>query len=236
MSRRALALSFLLALVLSLVASLPLRLVLAAGARIDPEVPGLSADGASGSIWSGRLRSVEWRGRALGDAAIALDPLSLLGGVQRLGLVTPEFSADLLHGRRAGIDDANGSLALDLHGSLPGLVARLSVADVSLVFSDGRCRQAGGNVEVELIAPGLDQTIGLSGLVRCDGDSGLIALASLPGAAGVEADLTIEGDGHYQLRSRIQPSADLDGSALQAAGFRQTPAGLVRTDSGRWPD
>lgn len=236
MSRRALALSFLLALVLLLVATLPLRLVLAAGAGIDPEALGLSADGASGSIWSGRLRSVEWRGRALGDAAVALDPLSLLAGVQRLGLVTPEFSADLLHGRRAGIDDANGSLELDLHGPLPGLIARLSLADFGLVFSDGRCRQAGGNVEVELIAPGFEQPISLSGPVRCDGDSGSIALASLRDGAGVEATLTIEGDGQYQLRSRVQPSADLDGSALQAAGFRQTPAGLVRTDGGRWPN
>lgn len=236
MSRRALALWFLLALALMLVATLPLRLVLAAGSGIDPGAPDLSADGASGSIWSGRLHSVEWRGRALGDAALALDPLSLLVGVQRLELATPGFSADLLRGRRSGIDNINGRLQLDIDRPLPGLVAHLSFDNASLLFSGGRCRQAGGAVEAELVVPGLGEPIRLQGPVRCDGDTGSIALASAPDAPRVEANLDIDSDGRYRLQSRVQPSGPLTGPALQAAGFRQTPAGLVRKDSGQWTD
>ena len=238
MSRRTLALSFLLALALMLVATLPLRLVLAAGPGIDPGALGLSADGASGSIWSGRLRSVEWRGQALGDATLALDPLSLLRGVQRLEMATSGLSADLLRGRRSGIDHVNGQLQLDIERPLPGLVADISFDNANLVFSGGRCQKGGGAIEAELVVPGLAEPIRLQGPVRCDGDAGSIALASIPApdAPRVEAVLDIESDGHYRLQSRVQPAGVLTGLALQAAGFRQTPAGLVRTDSGQWTD
>ncbi|MGY0798236.1 type II secretion system protein N [Lysobacter sp. A286] len=239
MSRRALALWFLLALALMLLATLPLRLVLAAGSGIDPDALGLSADGASGSIWSGRLRSVEWRGQTLGDATLALEPLSLLLGVQRLELATSGLSVDLLRGRRSGIDHSNGQLQLDIDQPLPGRVAHLSFDNASLVFAGGRCQKGGGAVEAELVVPGLAETIRLQGPVHCDGDSGSIVLASIPtttDAPRVEANFTINGNGRYRLHSRVQPSDDLSGLALQAAGFRQTPAGRVRIDDGTWPD
>ncbi|MGH8084940.1 MAG: type II secretion system protein N [Lysobacter sp.] len=242
MSRRALALAFLLALAPMLVATLPLRLALQSPG-IDPAALGLSADGASGSIWSGRLRSVEWRGQPLGDATLALDPLSLLVGVQRLELATSgpsgdTFSADLLRGRRSGLDNINGQLQLDIDRPLAGLVAHLSFDNASLVFSDGRCQKAGGTVEAELVVPGIEAPIRLQGPVRCDDEAGSIALASIPrpGAPRVEATLGIESDGRYRLQSRVQPAGAFTGLALQAAGFRDTPAGLVRIDSGQWVD
>ncbi|MGY0557273.1 MULTISPECIES: type II secretion system protein N [unclassified Lysobacter] len=238
MSRRALALSFLLALALMLLATLPLRLGLAAGSGIDPDALGLSADGASGSIWSGRLRSVEWRGQTLGDATLALEPLSLLLGVQRLELATSDLSVDLLRGRRIGIDHIDGPLQLDIDRPLPGLVARLSFENASLVFAGGRCQKAAGALKAELVVPGLAEPIRLQGPVRCDGDAGSIALAAIPApdAPRVEAVLDIESNGHYRLQSRVQPAGALTGLALQVAGFRDTPAGLVRTDSGQWMD
>src|SRR5690606_10082020 len=118
------------------------------------------------------------------------------------------------------------------------LVAHLSFDNASLVFAGGRCQKAGGAVEAELVVPGLAEPIRLQGPVRCDGDAGSIALASIPApdAPRVEAVLDIENDGHYQLQSRVQPAGAANGLVLQAAGFRQTPAGLVRTDSGQWRD
>lgn len=243
MSRRALASWFVLALAPMLLATLPLRLVLAELPGIDPGAPVLSADDASGSIWSGRLHSVEWHGQALGDATLALDPLSLLVGVQRLELATSGlsgdmFSADLLRGRRTGADRVNGQLRLDIDRALPGLVAHLSFDNASLVFSGGRCQQANGAVKAELVVPGLIEPLRLQGPVRCDGDSGSIAFVSIPSpdAPRVEAKLGIGSDGRYRLQSRVQPGGALTALTLQAAGFRDTPAGLVRIDSGQWAD
>src|SRR3546814_4437272 len=77
MSRRTLVVVFVLALTILLVATLPLRMVIATGAGDTFATTGLSAAEASGPAWSGHLRAVEWRGVAHGDVAVSLRPLSL---------------------------------------------------------------------------------------------------------------------------------------------------------------
>jgi len=232
MSRRALMLSFVLALSASLLATLPLRLILGARSGFDPGALDLSVADASGSIWSGRLRSVDWRGQSLGDVSVALDPVALLTGVLGLRLEMSGFSVGLLRGRRDGIDHANGELHLAMK-DLPGVAVRLSLADASLLFANGRCRSAGGTVQA--VVTGIGPPVRVSGPVRCDGENGSITLASVPGPGvrRVEAHLVIDGDGRYELRSLVQSADGMSALALRAAGFELTPMGLARTDRGQ---
>src|SRR3546814_16015160 len=96
MGRRTLVVVFVLALTILLVATLPLRMVIATGAGDTFATTGLSAADASGPAWSGHLRAVEWSGVAPGDVAVSLRPLSLLAGPRRVPLAPGRFSADPL--------------------------------------------------------------------------------------------------------------------------------------------
>lgn len=235
MSRRALALWFLVSLALALVATVPLRLVLGTDSGTRFRASGLSARNASGSVWAGRLHAVEWRGNPLGDVAVVLDPLSLLTGVWRMELASPDLSLTVLQGRNVGFEQASGSLEFDSNELLPGMSVQLSFANASLIFSDAACQRAGGVIQANVSAGSIGQPLQLRGPLRCNGDSASAILVSTPtsGVPDTEAKLTIDHQGRYQLQSRVQASDPLVALALQSAGFRQTPAGLVRTDNGQ---
>lgn len=234
MSTRGLALVFLVALATLLALLVPLRLVLDATGSV---APGLSARGVTGPVWSGRLQGAELGRRPLGDVTVALAPLPLLAGVQRVHVAGAEASADLLRGRRAGIAHANGRVELGGLAMLPGLVVVLRPQDAGLQFAKGRCVRADGVVAVEVGIAGAGGSVRLHGPMRCDGDHGVLALASSPGAGHHQAQATLElgADGSYRLRSLVRPGDAATALVLQAAGFRQTPAGLARADSGQLP-
>lgn len=227
MSRRALVALFVLALPVLLAATLPLRLL------IDGSFDrlGLTASAISGPAWSGRLRTLAWRGHPLGDVTASLRPLSLLTGTRRLRLSAPTLSADIVQGRRAGFEHASGQLELAIRQPLPATV-RFSLDNASLVFADGRCRRASGDLTAELIVEGLDRPLQLDGAMQCDGDRGSIALSARDPGLQVEATLAVDARGRYELRSRVRPVDGPLSPALQAAGFRPGPAGLSRVDSG----
>lgn len=230
MSGRRLALAFVAMLVVMLALLLPLRLALGAA---DLTALGVSARDVTGPVWSGHLHMTEWRGRALGDTAVALRPWPLLLGVRQVQLTTPGLSAEIVDGRQVGIGDASGRIALDRIDTLPGLGLQLHLIDVDLRFANGQCVVAGGTVEVAVSVSGR-APIQLKGPVRCDGDHGVLALtaATSPETGQFEATLNVAADGRYQLRSRVDPADDAASAALQLAGFQQTPAGLSRLDSG----
>lgn len=235
MSRRVLAVVFVLALLLLLAATLPLRMAIAMGAGDTFETMGLSAVEASGPAWSGHLRAVEWHGVPQGDIAVSLRPLSLLAGTRRVHLAARGLSVDLLQGRRTGFESASGQLGMPVRRPLATTV-QLSLAGVSLVFIDGRCHEAGGTVMAQL-AGVLESPLQLEGTVSCDGARGRLALQALePANLQAEADLVIDPQGRLELESRVHPADEASALALQAAGFRPTPDGLVRTDSWRLAD
>jgi len=231
MSRRALAALFIGALLPLLVATLPLRLAVAGDALAGL---GVNAIEATGSIWSGRLRAATWRGHPQGDVAVSLRPLSLLAGVRRLRLSTPALSLDLLRGRRSGFEHASGRLELPLGAPLAGTLA-LSLDDARLVFGDGICRQAGGRIEAEFTAEGLPGPLRLAGSPACDDGRGRILLSTQPGpgALPVEAGITIDAQGRYQVRSLVRTTDDAFAQALGNAGFQPTPEGMARVQRGR---
>src|SRR3546814_20352833 len=86
MSRRTLVVVFVLALTILLVATLPLRMVIATGAGDTFAATGLPAAAAAGPAWSGPLRAVAWPGVAHGDSAVSHSHLALLAGPLRVHL------------------------------------------------------------------------------------------------------------------------------------------------------
>lgn len=235
MSRRALVALFIGVLLPMLVATLPLRLVIAGGTGDVLDRLGLTATQAPGTVWSGRLRSAVWRGRPQGDVAISLRPLSLLAGVRRLRLSASALSVDLLQGRRAGFEHASGQFELPVHAPLPGTLV-LSLDDAGLVFDDGTCQRASGRVAANFTAEGLPRPLQLGGRLTCDGERGRLLLSTQagPDAVPIEASVTIDAQGRYEVHSLVRSTDDPSSLVLQAAGFRPTPAGLLRVDRGRF--
>lgn len=229
MSRRRLGVLFIAMLALMLVLLLPLRLAIHA---VDPAALGLSARDATGSVWSGHLHAAHVRGYPLGNVTVALRRWPLLRGVRQVQLTSDTLSFVLLGGRRTGIAEASGRVALGLDAVF-GLDLQLHLADVGLRFSEGRCMQAEGTVEAELRFSGAPP-IRLDGPVRCDGDNGVVALTAgaSPAVDRIEAILRVDADGNYQVSSNVDPTDDAVSAALLLAGFRQTPSGLHRVDSG----
>lgn len=229
MSRRVLVLSFAAAFALAALLLLPLRFALGG---LDLDRMGIGAGEAAGTVWHGRLRAARWRGQALGDVALRLQPLPLLGGVRRVHLAGDTLSLDLLQGRVRGLDAGNGELVLEGLDRLPGASLRIALQDAAMRFDRDGCRHADGAVRVELRVASLP-AIALSGRLSCAGEVGRLALASDPAAViALEAILEIERDGGYRLQSLARSDDPATRLALQLAGFQEGPAGMSRVDAG----
>lgn len=218
----------------AVLALVPLRLPLE---RLD--VPAaLAATDASGTVWSGTLHRVHWNGRPLGDIDVALQPLALLGGVQRVRLDGAGASLVLLHGRQRGFDDAHGSLAIQRVAGLGGLDVRLDLDDAAIVFDATGCRAAGGGVRLALSLPAAPTPLlELAGTPACVGGIARVMLAPAAGtdaAPDVDASLEVGADGSWRLHALVRGADPSTRLALQAAGFQEGPGGLSRAENGRF--
>jgi Type II secretion system (T2SS), protein N len=130
------------------IAVLPLRLAWAgAGASAD-----LHVDSIRGTIWSGELSGVEWRGVALGDLVITSSVLDRPGDlVLKAGSETgPLTSATVpLSSRGQVVDDISASveLATIMAGAPAG--ARLSLDEGSIALQGDRCISASGSIATD---------------------------------------------------------------------------------------
>lgn len=230
-----LALVFTAALLVSMLALLPLRSALGLA---DLAAAGISARDVSGPVWSGHLHDARFRGNSLGDVDVGLKPLPLLLGRQHVRLASPTWRVTLLRGGRGGIEHASGSFTPGGLPTIHGASLLLQFDDASLVFTGGRCAMATGGVRVDAgfgeMASADLRPIQLQGSLQCTDGDGVLALASMPvpGAPQVAATMTIAADGNYQLQTRAHTDDAATALALQVAGFQQTPTGLVRVDSG----
>src|SRR5690606_36168280 len=120
----------------------------------------------------------------------------------------------------SGVDRASGQFELAVEAPFAGTL-RLALHDAALVFADGRCHGASGRVEAEFTATSaLPAPLRLSGPVSCDGNHGVLALSSgADGAQPVEATITIDAGGRYEVRSLLRSVDAPLALALQAAGF-----------------
>lgn len=194
---------------------------------------GLVAREASGSLWHGRLRGAGWRGVALGDLGLRLQPLPLLAGTRALQLRSESLSARLLQGRRNGVDGADGRLALGTADMSAGLQAEAEFSGFALVFEGDRCAQAAGRLQVRLSPAGGDrELILLSGTPACADRIGVIELRSQAGGSRVEASMQIDADGRYRLQSLVRDADPVIARALREGGFQQSPGGYSRSIDG----
>jgi general secretion pathway protein N len=172
---------------------MPLRLALGLAGET-----GLSARVAGGTIWSGRLVDARLGELDIGTIDTSLRPLPLLLGRLRLdgtriGGAPLAGSAETGWGRRA-VYDLTGSFSGGELGDVP--VGQVTLEGVTIIFSGGRCAEAGGRVRLALAGNIAEATLpSLSGTARCDNGALLLPLT---GDSGVERlNLRIDGDGRY---------------------------------------
>lgn len=194
---------------------------------------GLVAREASGSLWHGRLRGAGWRGVALGDLGLRLQPLPLLAGTRALQLRGDSFSMRLLQGQRNGVENAEGRLALGTADMTAGLQAEAELSGFALVFEDDRCTQAAGRLQVRLSpAGGGRELLLLSGTPACADRIGVVELRSQGGGSRVEASVQIDADGHYRVQSLVRDADPVFAGALREGGFQESPGGYSRSVDG----
>jgi general secretion pathway protein N len=219
----------LVAFLLLLLASLPLRIALD---QLGFDERGLSARLVTGSLWSGRLTEARLRGAALGDLDAGLSVLPLLVGQARVGLEAATWRGTVVQSSDgAGVVGLTGRLGADgLPAALP--VGAIDFTDVTARFRDGVCAEASGSLRVEprAGAAALASVGQLQGNLRCDGEALLAPLVSGSGRERVE--LRLFGDARYRLSLIAQPADPTTAAALQAAGFVATADGLTLTREG----
>ncbi|GAB3345095.1 type II secretion system protein N [Marilutibacter aestuarii] len=244
MSTRRLLVLFLLLLAVSMAMLVPLRLLLA--------IPGMPATGGSaravdGSVWRGTLRGLQWGKLRLDIVHVALEPLPLVIGERRWEIESSGLSATWVQGRRQGLRDGAGEIAIDLAGL--AAPARLGLEQARLLFRAGRCEDAGGSLSVELPLPdpsrgraeasadAPSQTaagLRMEGPIACDGAQGTAVLQPVsplpPGIDRVECRLRVDADGGVSIDTVAATEVPAARLALERAGFEAGPEGMHRRD------
>jgi general secretion pathway protein N len=217
---------------LALLALLPLRVALGTA---DLERLGMTARKVSGTIWNGQVAGLTLNRQGLGNFQVRAEPLPLLLGRASMrfdriedGLQGPLSGTLLSGGTARGVKGLTGRLATaSLFAPVP--VEALDFDQVSIVFRNGRCADASGNLTAVVgtrIGP-LDLTRGLSGPVSCEGDRVRARLASAGGSQSLQ--FTVGEDGRYRAFLTIRGIAPEVAAALTLFGFQPGPDGLTLT-------
>lgn len=224
-------------MLVALVALFPLRLAIGLFGLADE---GLSAREVTGPVWWGAAGEARYGGVALGDVSAGLSPVQLFVGRARVDVAGREGTAnESLRGAFSfsrsisGIDDVSGTLpAGDAFAPLP--VTAITLDDVSVRFSDGRCERAEGRITASIDAtiPQLNLPPTLSGNARCQAGALFVPLASTAQAESIT--ISIEADGKYRAVLTVRPADPAAATALAGAGFRQNGAGLQMTVNGNF--
>jgi len=200
---------------------------------------GLSASGASGTIWNGRLLGVASGPRQWGDVRAGLSAGSLLGGTAAIALKADGASGELLLGRQRGLRAASGDFPLALRTTEGPVSLLLSLDAVSAVFRAERCFEAEGRVDavVTLAAAGAQAPqLALSGSPTCREDVVEVNLVPSAGSPAIALLVQAKADGNYRLHWTARaPDAALS-AALGLAGFTTSADGMARIDQGRIGD
>lgn len=183
---------------------LPLRFAwAAAGAQT-----GLHVTATHGTIWSGQLANVTWRGLELGNLEITSSVFERPGDliVRARSETGPLSSAAFaLSSRGRTIENIVG--AVDLAAILPNAPpnARMKIDDGKITVDDHRCVTASGNVSTDAIpAQGLPAVVGQ---LECR-DGHIIAMAT-------------SADRLHHLTIRISLSADTRPAVIEASPATQ---------------
>lgn len=225
-------------LICFLVASFPLRVVVA-GTGLLPD--GVQFSGAQGTVWSGTLRDVTWRGLRLGDMRLALKPSGFLrgaatvrfesfGGAMSLkGVVSKGALGET---RLRGVTISGASQALPVqHFLVSGLHGSYRLDLRALDLQDGRCRKAEGDVWTDTLALGHDRWQGkgpvLAGPVECKEGNISIHVGGTEGPMTITSQSTIDPRGGFDIAIDGKGVDQGMMAALQALGFERTGDGFA---------
>ena len=196
---------------------------------------GLSATGATGTIWSGRLLDVSSGAQRLGDIEAGLSAAALLGGTAAIEFEASTGRGTLLLGRQRGLRNASGQWPLTLHTAEAKLPAVLSLQEASAVFRGAACHEASGRVTATVALPAAvaqAPELVVSGALACREGVVEAALMPEPGSPAIELLMQARSDGRYRLRWTARaPGPSLE-PALVRAGFTPSADGWVREDEG----
>ena len=228
MSRTQAAGLFFLAWLLFLVLLAPMRWLGEPKAWRDA---GLSATGASGTVWNGRWRGVAAGPRRIGDVHASVSAAPLMTGTLAITLAADDAGGQLLLGRERGLRAASGAWPLILPAADGALPLALSLDGVSVVFQGGRCVEAAGKVDATITLPTAAR-LALSGVPACR--EGVAELNLLPEAGSPTIELLVQAkaDGHYRMTWTARNPDPSQRRLLALAGFTAGINGLVRVDEG----
>lgn len=221
-------------LMLALVALFPLRLALH---LTDMERIGFTARQVAGTIWYGRIGDLQLRSHSLGTFEVEADALSLLLGrpsmrISRMDSPDGVMSGQLFAGLERGVKGMNGRLAV---GAMlaPIPIEAVELKGVTLVFRNGYCVQAGGEVTPVMALPVAEMAFGpgASGAVSCEGKRARVVMKSASGRERI--DFYVNSDGRYRGWMIIADTSAAVGAALAPLGFRSTAQGLALSVEGR---
>jgi len=223
---------------LAAIAFMPLRWVL--GVAL-PEKSSISASGADGTIWSGRVFDVKMGNIQAGTFNMGFKPFGLLLG--RKGFWFEQPSTSGIAGFRGTVfRGISGSSAQDLNGDLPvadivpGIASgKLKLENVSVAWAGGKCRDASGNVRLEpqgALFNSLGLGAGLIGRIRCENGTLLLPLASE--SAMEKLEFRISADGRYKATAFFQQPDEQMAPLLSLAGFAPVAGGFRKVGKGRF--
>lgn len=218
-------------LLLSLLALLPLRLALGPLAE-----RGFTARQVAGTVWYGRIGELMFHNRRLGTFEVRISPLPLFIGssrirFSRMGDPDGPLHGMLAYGSLSGVRDLSGRIAAaGMFGAMP--IDSLEPTNLTLLFRDGRCVTASGQLRATLAIPIQgDFARKLSGTLRCERERVRFRLADPSGVVSLEFYVTAERRYRAWLRLVGVPSAS---AQLAMLGFRPSPEGFAMSVDGRW--
>jgi hypothetical protein len=242
MSARTLAVIFASCFFVLAAVSLPLSAVVGA---LGLESRGITYSRVEGTLWSGRLHGLAWRGRDLGDAVLTVNPLTLL-----LARVQVEIALE----GRTGVTGA-GRFTLWPNGSLSVRNAWLS-ADVAALpvvlpltgnlrvdiahadFTRAGCRTVDAHLQTNALVnrpAGLNwQGPVLSGTARCEDGTLTLPLSGGGGAEQVTVTMSLAGDGGFHVQTQARTADEAVKRALSLAGFTDVDGAMTLIQTGRW--
>lgn len=181
---------------------------------------------ASGTVWGGEVRLATVQGRGLGTFKVGLSPLALLTGETRMRLSdkASRRSAILRNGKDKGVERLNGASTV----ALEGLDGRIELTNLAVLFRDGQCQRAEGQVRFRPAADPLFGKTTFAGTPACIGGDWVTRLTPVNGGGATAMTVRIDGAGRLQAEVMMAIADPVMVQAALERGFVKDPAGVRR--------
>lgn len=179
---------------------------------------------ANGTVWSGKVRLATVQGRGLGTFQVGLSPWALLTGETRIA-VSDKASARtavLRNGKDKGVDKLTGAAVLEVEG----LTGRVELEKLAMLFRDGQCQRAEGQVRFRPAADPLFGKTTFAGTPACIGGDWVTRLTPVNGGGATAITLRVDGAGRFQAEIAMAIADPLLVQAALDQGFVKDAAGV----------